>query len=697
MSSFVLWSVVGAVTSVLLALCTIYLAHRCRRLATQLRQQAEELATERRERIQLQTLIEDAPVLIWTTHPGGTLDYISKPPGREVSDEERGELTTQWLKLTHEADRDNIQLAWQDAVQKSSNFESVHRIQSLSGEYRWQYSQAHPQRNREGTITAWHGSTLDVHDLFELERKLRASDERYQTVVENLSEGLILANQEGHILFWNRAALDLHGFASMDECFATLPEYPQIYELTTLDGDIIPFEEWPMSRLLRHEEIQAAELQVRRLDTDWQGIFCYGGASVRDANDELLFFLTITEVTERKEAERLLSETLREKEEAVAQLDALFTAAPIGLAFIDPTLHFVRINQALAETNGLAVADHLGKHVSEVVPDLDGLHAIITTWQQMLENGAAIRNIEVSGRTAAEPGKERYWLESFFPVTMAGETIGIGITVLEITERKLAEQEIRRFNEELEKRVARRTEQLQAVNQELEAFAYSVSHDLRAPLRAIDGYTRILMEDYVSHLDSEAMRLGTIVCNEAERMGQLIDDLLAFSRLNRVALQTQAIDMAQLVQDVFDQLPKDNLATTFQLHPLPNAFGDLTTLRQVWQNLLINAIKFSSKRKEPIVEVGATQTEREVTYWVKDNGAGFSMRYADKLFGVFQRLHGAREFPGTGVGLAIVQRIVNRHGGRVWAEGEVNIGATFYFALPQKEDNAQNDRGPERT
>jgi len=264
----------------------------------------------------------------------------------------------------------------------------------------------------------------------------------------------------------------------------------------------------------------------------------------------------------------------------------------------------------------------------------------------------------------------------------------------EIEERKRAEEEIRKLDEELKQHVRN----LEAANAELEAFSYSVSHDLRAPLRAIDGFSRIMLEDYSAKLDAEAGRLLNVIRTNTQKMGHLIDDLLSFSRIGRQKIKRGGVDMQALalgvIEDVKLSAPERKInprKINFKLGELPPARGDGAMLRQVLLNLISNAAKFTRGRAEANIEVCGNREGKEVVYCVSDNGVGFDMRYAGKLFGMFQRLHPAGDFEGTGVGLAIVQRIVHRHGGRVWAEGKVNEGARFYFTLPpfQKENSGR--------
>jgi len=260
----------------------------------------------------------------------------------------------------------------------------------------------------------------------------------------------------------------------------------------------------------------------------------------------------------------------------------------------------------------------------------------------------------------------------------------IAITERDITEQKLADEQIRQLNADLQINLL----QLEATNKELESFSYSVSHDLRSPLRAMSGYSKMLEDSYLPVLDDEAKRLLGNIRESARKMGILIDDLLEFSRLGRKELQKVEIDIKKMVETVLMEIGKStDHHATIKINSLPHNHADHTLLHQVWVNLVSNAIKYSGKKEKPEIEIGSAVSDNNTTYFVKDNGSGFDMKYADKLFGVFQRLHNPNEFEGTGVGLAIVHRIITKHGGSVWAEAKINEGATFYFTIPNNKIN----------
>ena len=382
---------------------------------------------------------------------------------------------------------------------------------------------------------------------------------------------------------------------------------------------------------------------------------------------------SIQDITERKLAEA----ALRESEE---RLRAFFESAPVGTLLGD------------IEGGVSAANDEFLRIVGYTREDLE---AGRVRWDAITPPeflGLDERGITEARRDGAcTPYEKQYvrkdgarvWVLVGF-VLVGEERFRSVAFILDISARKEAEVRVSRLNEELEARVRRRTAQLEAANRELESFSYSVSHDLRAPLRAVDGFSRILTEEYAGRFDDEGRRLVGVIRENTQRMGRLIDDLLAFSRAGRAEVHREPVAMNALVEAVFRDLgigdgkPGPGLV----LGPLPDAPGDAALLRQVWTNLLANAVKFSSKRADPRIEVSGRVVGDEAVYEVRDNGVGFDMKYAGKLFGVFQRLHGVREFPGTGVGLALVHRIVVRHGGRVWADGAVGGGASFSFALP---------------
>jgi PAS domain S-box-containing protein len=374
-----------------------------------------------------------------------------------------------------------------------------------------------------------------------------------------------------------------------------------------------------------------------------------------------------SEITERKLAEK----GLRESE---ARFRSLFENMTEGVA----------LHEMLCDDQGRAVDYRIvstnpgfEKHTGLKPEQIQGQLASIA-----YGTGAAPYLEEYA--QVAQTG-QAYAFEIFFPpmqrhfrISVTSPKQGQFVTVFEdVTERRQAEEALQRLNAELE-----------FSNREMEAFSYSVSHDLKAPIRAIQGFSRMLAGKHASQLDKEGLRLLEVIVNNTQIMSNLIDDLLALSRLGRQQIRKSSIDLAAMARQVFEQLQEQEQEKDLRLtiQDLPKAWGDYSLINQVMMNLLGNAIKFIKAKERAIIEVGGYIQGQETIYYVKDNGIGFDERYADKLFGVFQRLHRGPEYEGTGVGLSIVQRIIQRHGGRVWAEGMVGEGATFYFALPKNDD-----------
>ena len=509
-----------------------------------IRRRAE--AALRESETRFRTLANTIPQLAWIANTDGSrswynqrwYDYTGMTP-EEV-------LGWGWQKL-HDAEMlPKVIRKWTDAVAAGEAFDMEFPLRGADGSYRIFLTRAEPLRDTEGRIVQWFGTNTDVNEQRLEEKVRRETEKQLQVVMENMSEGLVVCDFSGKLVYRNPAAIKMHDFRGLEQVELNIRNFGQIYELATLDGEILPFEKWPLNRILQGEHLHDVELRVRRMDTDWMRIFSYSGA--------------------------------------ISHADGK------GLAFL---------------------------------------------------------------------------------------------TMKDITDRKVAEEALRDAKINLESKVEQRTAQLLAKSKELENFCYSVSHDLKAPLRGIDGYSRLLLESYHERLDEEGRSFLQNVRAATRHMTRLIEDLLAYSKLERRKLSTMSVELSGFVTNLLSQF-RDSLQNVHLTVKVDSyrVRADPDGLAIALRNLIDNAIKFSKYSAIQEVDIVARAEGNYCLISVCDNGIGFDMRFYDKIFEIFQRLHRAEDYPGTGIGLAMVHKAMERMGGRVWAESELGGGAIFYLQLP---------------
>ena len=508
-----------------------------------------------------------------------------------------------------------------------------------------------PLHDAQGTPLGFAKLTRDLTERRRAEAVLRQNEERLRLMVDSVKDyAIIMLDREGRVISWNAGAERTKGYRA-EEILGR--HFSRFYP----PEDVAQGKpEWELERAMRDGQFEDEGWRVRKDGSRfWANVVI---TPVRDAQQVLVGFAKVTrDATERRRTE---AEIRRQR----GFTEQLINSSTDGILAFDRECRYTLWSQGMARISGVTAEEVIGRPALEVFPFFkdtgeDKHYATALEGRKVNAEG---------GRYSVHEPAAHVVLEAQYSPLVGddGQVVGGLAVVRDVTERKRVEEELARSNAELEK------------------FSYSVSHDLRAPLRAIDGFARALHEDYGPALNADGQRLIGVIRDNAQRMGQLIDALLNFSRAGRQQLVTTTVDLTALAQSVVDELRRTagGVAVEVSLQPLPPITGDATLLRQVVVNLIGNAFKFSRHRTHPRVYIAAHREGDTVIYYVRDNGAGFDMRYKDKLFGVFQRLHHVEEFEGTGVGLALAQRIIDRHGGRIWAEAKPNEGATFYFTLP---------------
>jgi PAS domain S-box-containing protein len=581
-----------------------------------------------------------------------------------------------WENVIHPDDRFIIS-SYEVRIRQGETLFFQYRIIRKDGDMRWVDVKVIPTLNNENEMVGVDVIVTDITEKKENQQRSESAHSELNKLFNSIDEVLFSVDMEAfRLIHMSAACLRVYGYTPDD--FYT---HDDLWKSVIYPEDAWIAEE-QMVFLFKGEHV-VNQYRITHQDGSIRWVENKVTPAL-NAEGKLIRIDGVTsDITKRKLAEFEVIEREKAARLAEANLTAIIENTDAQVYSIDRDYRYITFNTSLKETLKAfaGVEAKAGNRVFAFMEETDPQEAL--AWKKLYDQAFTGKPISFV-KDFSTGGYQSYVSFSLHPIWEGDAVVGLSCFSRDITQQKLAEQQIQLLNESLESKVKARTLELESLNSELESFSYSISHDLRAPLRIIHGFGKMLLESCSSKLDDEELEnLNTIITNSL-RMGALIDDLLDFSRLGRIALETKHVNMNDLVavsiKEVNMSYP-DSKAKIIQ-HDLKPAVGDQSLLKQVWSNLISNAVKYSAKSNNPTIEIGTLGTNGSLTYYIKDNGAGFDMQYSSKLFAVFQRLHKVTEYEGTGVGLALTNRIITKHAGRIWAEGEEGRGATFYFTLP---------------
>ncbi len=634
-----------------------------------------------REKNRLEAVLEALPVgVAFIDAQGGSLQSNKafatvwgrpQPLGRTIFDYQS--FKAWWLESGKQVQPEE----WASAQASSKGIPiigQIMRIERFNGTTAYVLNSAAPIFDSNGDIDGCAIAIQDITELILARKRIEQTAARDEAILESITEGLIIYSPDGEIKQMNSAALKMHGFDSQETMVNEIGRYTELFELLNMQGNQIPIESWPIWKIKYGEKVLDYSVQLHRKDSDTITQVSFNGSPVYDhQGTKILLVLSMRDLTE-------LHNRIIEAEESKGILDALMEYVPEGITIANaPDMKISRISRFGQKL--------LGKELKPNVTAIDIAHQwkVYSTnndtlisdkdlpMTRVIIGGETIRNVEVVQVTST--GNRLLLLCDAAPIRDRSGKITGGVVVWrDIAERKRMEENLRNS-----------AEQLAAANKELESFSYSVSHDLKTPLQTMKGFCTLLLEDYHRDLDETGQEYLKQIDKSANKMLGLIDDILKLSRISRQEILLKEIDLSAMAIAIVNELqqsqPQRNVNVVIKENM--TVCGDERLMQIALSNLLSNAWKYTGKAQDALIEMGSFQKNNETVFFIRDNGAGFKQEYAGKIFDPFQRLHSDKEFPGSGIGLAIVKRIIVKHDGSIWANGAPGKGATFYFSLPK--------------